>query len=103
MDHRTSEDKIDSAPLTEAHTSLPNVDARPKSIESEPDTNKEESSPANTVSLQTNSEKTQEIEQKETNNENSKKKYRNIPNDIRLKLIDAIENKGEKIKHVRLP
>lgn len=29
-----------------------------------------------------------------------KKKYHNIPNDLRLKLIDAVENKGEKIKHV---
>lgn len=30
----------------------------------------------------------------------NKKKYHNIPNDVRIKLIDAVENKGEKIKHV---
>jgi len=29
----------------------------------------------------------------------SKKKYHYIPDDIRLKLIDEVENKGEKIKH----
>jgi hypothetical protein len=29
-----------------------------------------------------------------------KKKYHSIPNEIRLKLINAVENKGEKIKHV---
>jgi len=30
----------------------------------------------------------------------SKKKYHYIPDDLRLKLIDEVENKGEKIKHV---
>jgi len=28
-----------------------------------------------------------------------KKKYHSIPDDMRQKLIDAVENKGEKIKH----
>ncbi len=32
----------------------------------------------------------------------SKKKYHYIPDDLRLKLIDEVENKGEKIKHVSL-
>ena len=35
--------------------------------------------------------------------DSKKKKYHSIPDDIRLKLIDAVENKGEKIKHVRKP
>ena len=28
------------------------------------------------------------------------KKYHNIPNELRLKLINAVEVKGERIKHV---
>jgi len=31
-----------------------------------------------------------------------KKKYSNISNALRLELLDAVENQGEKIKHVQL-
>jgi len=29
-----------------------------------------------------------------------KKQYKTIPDDLRMQLIDAVENRGEKIKHV---
>ncbi len=37
---------------------------------------------------------------KEIQKSSSRKKYHNIPNEMRLKLIEYVENKGEKIKHV---
>ena len=63
---------------------------------------KEENSSASSVYLESESDKVQASDQKSTRRTNSKKKYDNIPNDIRMKLLDAVENKGEKIKHVNL-
>lgn len=39
---------------------------------------------------------------KEIQKNSSRKKYHNIPNEMRLKLIEYVENKGEKIKHVMI-
>lgn len=36
-------------------------------------------------------------------NAHERKKYHNIPNDIRMQLIEAVEGHGEKIKHVTYP
>ena len=63
---------------------------------------KESGSPLSSVYMESESEKSQqmEIQEKFIPMSLNKKKYHNIPNNLRLELIDSVENKGEKIKHV---
>lgn len=102
MDSQTKEAKIpadgDEASLQGQVNPL-EVSVETKSSPSDSAEKKEDNSSKSSIFIENEEEKAQSSDPAEAKTDGSKKKYQNIPNDIRLKLIDAVENKGMKIKH----
>lgn len=105
METQTKESNpVDANPnaSSEGQVYPPNPTSQTQPTPSETANRKEEQSSVSSVYLEPEEEKAQaSTQQVDAIKDSAKKKYHNIPNDTRLQLIDAVENKGEKIKHVK--